>query len=306
MKDILSYEEVKKEEPTTSSDTSPIYFSNGVYSNLEEDIYHSLKAEDYISSSFLKKFAENPRLAFLENYPVDGFVVSKEETESMRLGSLIHTMILEPDKFNCIEFCEKGQTRTKDNKHKERYSHGVMINNIQYVFDNDKRYDSLKKVLELSKKEVSIFINNKKCRIDAMFVKENILCILDLKTTSNDLVGEVPNSLSYKLDKEANGGHALQLQWYKMLVEEIIEESKKSNIANDTGIDFSKIEKITCVLVYVSTKEPHDILYYPLEQNILNIKKHEIEDSLKRLDEQKEKHKDGTMWDTTTPFIFDF
>jgi len=65
---------------------APELFQPGIYSGLDEDRYH---ASAGVSVSRLKRFAEAPAKAFA---PV-------KETKALRLGSLIHTALLEPSKL---------------------------------------------------------------------------------------------------------------------------------------------------------------------------------------------------------------
>src|SRR5579872_4365076 len=69
-------------------------FPVGVH-QISNDEYH---ASDGISRSGIMALKEST-LAFYELY-IAGTIASKKQTEQMILGSLIHTLVLEPHKFN--------------------------------------------------------------------------------------------------------------------------------------------------------------------------------------------------------------
>jgi exodeoxyribonuclease VIII len=72
----------------------------GIHDGLAEDIYH---ASPGVSVSRLKRFAEAPAKA----------LVQRPETKALALGSMLHTMLLEPEQFD-RRYCVTTLTRISE------------------------------------------------------------------------------------------------------------------------------------------------------------------------------------------------
>jgi len=79
-----------------------------LFADMSNDVYHS---QDALSRSDIMKFKRSPRHFDRRND------IQFKETDAMRMGSLVHTMVLEDEKINEeYFFCPKQNKRTKEGK----------------------------------------------------------------------------------------------------------------------------------------------------------------------------------------------
>lgn len=169
---------------------------------------------DALSQSGIIKFLKSP-------LHYQHYITSKERitTDAMRFGSMLHTAILEPDKFNIAYEPISGDGRTKEYKNAVlsiKESGKEPITNSEYETIQQMRtvlyQTKFAQLVSDSKKEVSIFwdeiIDNIKipckARID-IISKQNILA--DYKTTTD----ADEYSFSYSIKKYY---YDLQSAWY--------------------------------------------------------------------------------------------
>ena len=82
-------------------------FRPGIYDGLPMDEYHRMAA---LSSSGIKKLLRSPAHYLVER------TQSRAPTESMRIGTAVHTLLLEPDRAGEIVVMPEFNRRTKDGK----------------------------------------------------------------------------------------------------------------------------------------------------------------------------------------------
>lgn len=161
---------------------------------------------EYISYSDIKTILENP-FEFLNKQ-------EEPKSESMLLGSVIHSLILEKDNFfNDFLVMENVDLRTKDGKAKKQVAevraknfNATLIKQSLYdkalevvnAFENSKAYNMFK-CAGLS--EASYFgeIEGKKCKCRPDFYMQNENIILDIKTTAKG--GAMPDAFIKNIAK---------------------------------------------------------------------------------------------------------
>ncbi len=82
-------------------------FAPGVYDDLPMEQYHSMRA---LSSSGLKKLLRSPAHYLLER------TKKSEPTDSMRFGTAVHTLLLEPERADELVEMPEFNARTKDGR----------------------------------------------------------------------------------------------------------------------------------------------------------------------------------------------
>lgn len=158
--------------------------------NITNEEYHSER--EHVSKSWLDKIAKCP--AYLKHYLDNG---GSEPTPAMAFGSLLHTMILEPELLHSEYFHDGSLScidkRTKAGK--EQYAafleacEGRKIVSISDWKKAEAMRDSVmshriaSRLLTGGKAEQTVFFNDDgcKCKARADYLREN--CIVDLKTT---------------------------------------------------------------------------------------------------------------------------
>ena len=100
-------------------DDLKVKFENGVF-EMANDIYHSSEG---LSRSALMEFKRSPYHYWYKYLNPEA--LPKEPTDAMILGNLIHTMVLEPDKFQ-EEFVMKQKFDRRTNIGKEGYGKYMM------------------------------------------------------------------------------------------------------------------------------------------------------------------------------------
>lgn len=159
--------------------------------NLSQSEYREKK--DFLSSSDIKLLLENP-YKFKVGY-------QKPKSDSLALGSLIHTLILEPKKFE-KEYLIMPELNLRTNEGKEKKSEleKIALNDKKTLIKNEV-YNQALEVVENFKKtsisnlfkqdgltEASFFgkIDNIPCKCRPDFIISEKEIILDLKTTSSE------------------------------------------------------------------------------------------------------------------------
>lgn len=161
---------------------------------------------EYISYSDIKTILENP-FEFLNKQ-------EEVKSESMLLGSVIHSLILEKDNFfNDFLVMENVDLRTKDGKAKKQEAE-VRAKNFNVTLIKQSLYDKALEVVnafENSKAynmfkcaglaEASYFgeIEGKKCKCRPDFYMQNENIILDIKTTAKG--GAMPDAFMKNIAK---------------------------------------------------------------------------------------------------------
>jgi len=162
---------------------------DGVY-DISNENYHAASA---ISRSNLMLMNKSPYHFWYEN--ISGLSHKKESTPSMILGSVFHSLLLEPSKFDS-EFIVSPKIDRRTNKGKEEYelflqnSHGkTLVTQDQYdhaqrMVSHVQSHENAKELIKDSKREQSIFWTDEetglqfKSRPDAWSSK----MIVDVKT----------------------------------------------------------------------------------------------------------------------------
>lgn len=86
---------------------TPFQFAPGVHDNVPMDAYHSMPA---LSSSGIKKLLRSPAHYIVER------TRANEPTDAMRIGTAVHTLILEPHRAGQVVQMPEFNNRTKDGK----------------------------------------------------------------------------------------------------------------------------------------------------------------------------------------------
>jgi len=151
--------------------------------DMPNDAYH---AYDGISKSGLDKVAKSPAHYFLS--------VHSEPTSAMRMGTIVHTAVLEPERFREEYVLLKGIT----DKRKTEYKEAVKVHGANNVLTEKEaaqvvslqesisaNMDASNALLECNMFEVSAFIEINgvicRCRYDALNIDTGVS--VDLKTT---------------------------------------------------------------------------------------------------------------------------
>lgn len=221
--------------------------------------------KDFFNFSLIKELLRSP-LHFQEARKEE-----KEPTPAMKLGSTIHTVILEPLRF-ANEYLEEPQLdkRTKEykefaakNQDKFLYS-GKDVNPIIEKLEaikkenNQTAYPSLLRVLnQKTINENCIFWDNFKCKIDAYDAETKTL--IDIKTTS-DASPEVFERLIF------NSAYNLQLAHYAKGLQtcyEVVEAFK---------------------IIAIQTSAPYDVVEYELPLDVMDYSFQKLQELYKKLE----------------------
>lgn len=264
---------------------------DGIYLNIPNEVYHSL---DFINSSFVKSVIKNPRLAWMERVKMK----KCEKTRSLTFGSLVHEMILEPEKFAQRPITPAGKKRANpeieiSESIKEELDLMAMIYNLP-------EHKDIRNAINASYKEVVMISNGKKIKIDFLGVLPDKILLGDLKTHSVDKVFTQNKDMHMKMFNHINDyNYLVQLQFYKEVLSEAINRAKCGEIPSD--IDFSgvNIGNIQSILLTINTNAPYDIIPIQFQDHDFESAACEIMDALQIIDQQKAKHNGfEEIWDT--------
>lgn len=206
------------EVPTTADTPAEARpFKEGVFYDMPADEYHAIEAMSQSGAKEMRRSAAHYRWA--RDHP-------KEPTETMQIGTLLHTAILEPDKFedqaivmpeNAPRRPTKLQLNAKQpsketveainwwREFDERASGKIVIDAetrdmLMHMRDAVLRHDGARLLLENAKREVSLFwIDGKykvpcKARLDA--IDEDLFVVVDLKSTNDASAEEFGTTLA--------------------------------------------------------------------------------------------------------------
>ena len=257
----------------------------GAYKHITNEEYH---AETAISRSDLELIQRSPaHYRYQKDNP-------KPRTEAMQIGEWVHTMVLEPDKFDQHFFpeseiiegvmAEKPQTKSvrATNLYKERVAE---IEDLGLVLLSEEMAEMLqgvqKAVLEKplyqatvqeGVPELSCFaeLEGQLCRARPDFVSFERNFIIDLKTTDNAHKGKFINSIY-------NFGYHRQAAFYMDVV------------SAATGVPISGYG-----IVAAEKEPPYGVCCYTLHPDFIAIGRAEYKENLKKLNEAiKTKKWDG-------------
>jgi exodeoxyribonuclease VIII len=168
--------------------------------------YHYGKYKDYVSSTGLKNILVSP-----EYYKQKQ--LSSEPTSSMNLGTAVHTLLLEPEKYHssiCVmpKFSGTGSVKAKKDFLVSIDTNTTIISEEQsLIVDSIKskfqKNDELINILSGGESEVSIFFEHggTKYKVRPDYLKQDL--IIDLKTTSKPLCDFPKECANYKYDLSA-------------------------------------------------------------------------------------------------------
>jgi len=178
-------------------------FSQGIYENISNQEYHGSIG---VSRSAISELKKSP-LHYWDSY-INSEKPEKKETQAMNIGSAVHCLILEPEKFNdnfaiipdYNPYTNEGKKFKRDfyDLNKEK----IILKNDEYekseiMSESVKRHKKAKKFLEGNYKvEQSIFWKDEetdilcKARPDLWHLDLNLIC--DLKTSADP----IPKSFS--------------------------------------------------------------------------------------------------------------
>jgi len=86
------------EKPTTKKPKADMPYAEGIYFDMPEDEYHKIP---YFSRSGADEILFSAE-QFWENSPMNPDRKEKETNDAMDLGSAIHCMLLEPERFKSL------------------------------------------------------------------------------------------------------------------------------------------------------------------------------------------------------------
>jgi hypothetical protein len=184
----------KVELPKIVSPDFKPYWDEGI----SNETYHSDKSA--VSSSALKKILKSPA-SFYSNY-LDG---GNEQTEAMRLGSIIHMAILEPKKFfsRYVKQPHFGDLRSTVNKKaKEEWAFNLEQTNpdavvlseaefiqIEGMVNSVSSHKDASSLLKHGNPEITGYfrdpITGIKCKIRPDLINFDLMVLLDIKTTED-------------------------------------------------------------------------------------------------------------------------
>ena len=171
-------------------------------SDLSNFEYHHGKYKKYISSSDLKNILVSPKYFKAQKE------IIRESSSSMKLGTAVHSALLEPENFTrdiaiMPEIKGTGSVKKKHEFHKENSNKTIITESQNKIVDSIvERFVStpeLKHLFSGGEAEVSIFWENWKIRPD--YFKTDL--VIDLKTTSKPLSEFSKACANYKYDLSA-------------------------------------------------------------------------------------------------------
>jgi len=184
---------------------------------MKPGIYHDLSNEDYhsgpgLSSSAIKSILRSP-LHYNWEYVLGN---RRQATAAMNLGSLVHTLILEPDKFDddyaVVDVTTRNTKKYKDAVKAMPEKTIVLSHELYAATEMTKSLGDNQKAMALidgASREVSMYWDEDgrlcKCRPDAW--REDILICSDLKTTADASPREFERSV-------IKFGYHISAAWY--------------------------------------------------------------------------------------------
>jgi exodeoxyribonuclease VIII len=220
-------------------------------------IYYDIPFEDYVSceainASALKEFRKSP----LHFQIARSF--QRKPTEALQFGRVVHTLVLEPEKFwneyACLSDDVDLRTTAGKNMKKdavERHPGKTIIRNAEFkaaekIAENVKAHSKITPFLARAKREISIKWNIDeipcKGRIDAYVQSHGV--ILDLKTTQNVTTRAFSKSIWQY-------GYHYQAAWYQRGLQAL-------------GLPANKF-----VFIAVEASSPYGVRVYELDDDVL-------------------------------------
>ena len=221
--------------------------------------------KDFFNFSLIKELIKSP-LHFQEARKEE-----KEPTPAMKLGTTIHTALLEPLRF-ANEYLEEPQLdkRTKEykefaakNQDKFLYSGkdvNPILNKLEAIKkeNNQTAYPSLLRVLnQKTINENCIFWDNFKCKIDAY--DQETKTLIDIKTTSDSS----PESFIKTI---FNSAYNLQLAHYAK------------------GLESCDQKVATYKIIAIQTTAPYDVVEYELPLDVMDCSFLKLQELYKKLE----------------------
>jgi len=235
---------------------------------MKSGIYHNLPFAEYLDSeqinaSDLKLINSRTPAHYLASLSKP-----KEENQAMKIGSAIHCAVLEPDFFDerHIILPDGVDGRTKEGKtiiSEAKQSGKVILSKSDYdlchaVSASVMSHKDLNHSLKSGDSELSVFTNDRKCRLD----NYNFGYIFDLKTCND----ASPNGFSRQI---YNFGYHIQAAWY-------LDTCKMAGLATD-GFIFIAVEK----------EPPYAIGLYELGTDSLEAGRSAYQSALDKLERAK-------------------
>ena len=234
----------------------------GVF-DLEDKDYFELPA---LSNSLLKNLFIYKKQPLKLKYCVDNAFKLSEGTPAMKLGSLIHLVILENSKFkDNVKIFDGESKRTKEYKLFSEtakaegksvilQSEFEMLNKMNeniFSFPFHKNFNAFQRLF--SENEVlneKVFIIKYKdvyvkAKIDCLAILKDRLVLIDLKSTATKTADDFERQLF--LFK-----YYFQMAIYKMLLEKIYKKP------------------VECRILTIEKEEPYDVNFYKLSNDLLN------------------------------------
>lgn len=231
-------------------------------------LYYDVPFEDYIAceainASALKEFRKSPlHFQLARNF-------QRKPTEALQFGRVVHTLVLEPEKFWLEYACladdvdlrtTQGKNMRKDAM--ERHPGKTIIRNAEFkaaekIAENIKKHSKISPFLSKAKREISIKwdIDGIACkgRIDAYVESRGI--ILDLKTTQNVTTKVFSKSIWQY-------GYHYQAAWYQRGLHAL-------------GYPADKF-----VFIAVESSSPYGVKVYELDDDVLRTAQQKIDEWL--------------------------
>lgn len=175
-----------------------------------------------LSSSDIRTLLTNPYLFSIK--------YEKQATETMKLGSAIHSLLIEPDNFN-RDFLVMPELNLRTKEGRETKAKLELENKDKTILSNDLYIQATNCANVIKESEFNNFFKNGygersyfgeidgvkcKCRPDYIVNDRGRAFIVDLKTTG--FGGANPNEFSRKV---ANMGYYIQAAFYLELIEDI-------------------------------------------------------------------------------------
>lgn len=163
----------------------------GINENISNSEYHSDR--EYLSSSALKLLLSDPN-KFNKIYIENNEEHIKQQTQSMILGSLVHSMILEPEltdkEFVVYEGIRRGKAWDKFKEENDK----EVVTRLQYtlaeqlrdITTNSKIANDLLQNGE-AEQTLCVDLEGLKIKVRADYYNSHQPCIVDLKTTFCDM-----------------------------------------------------------------------------------------------------------------------
>jgi len=239
--------------------------------------YHADHA--HVSNSMLSVFARSPEM-FRRRF-VDGGIESPPPSDEMLLGSVVHTLLLEPDKFDA-EYVDTGLKDRRTSAWKESARHasetgkialtGPLVAKARCMHESILSSAIATMVLyplEAAMKELSIrWIDGAtmlpcKARLDLVYETwrpedDGRTMVIDLKTSRDPTPREF-NRSAWKY------GYRRQAAWY-------------CRAASKIGLDVADF-----MFVVVGSEEPHDVHVYRVDHEDIDHARGEMDDLMQQL-----------------------